>query len=81
MCRVIFCSAGDSVWVVPGVNGPLILRRTAAGRFRLVGEAYVDGIMHGGALSNMGLFDMWSYPYLKFRNTGLRPTHSLLRKH
>ncbi|MBE3046015.1 hypothetical protein IMZ48_26445, partial [Candidatus Bathyarchaeota archaeon] len=38
---------GDQVWIFPGANVPFVLRPGAAGRFRLVGEAYVHGIMYG----------------------------------
>jgi Heterokaryon incompatibility protein (HET) len=39
-------SKGDEVWVLAGANVPLVLRRLKHGVYRLVGEAYVHGIMH-----------------------------------
>jgi hypothetical protein len=41
---------GDEVWVLVGVRVPLILRPVGEGQYRLVGEAYVHGIMHGEAI-------------------------------
>ena len=38
---------GDSVFVLSGGKVPFILRGRDTGEYRLVGEAYVDGIMHG----------------------------------
>ncbi|KAI9866773.1 MAG: hypothetical protein M1813_000715 [Trichoglossum hirsutum] len=43
--------AGDSIWVIPGADVPFILREVTSGRYRLVGEAYVHGIMHGEAIN------------------------------
>lgn len=44
---------GDEVWIFPGTSVPFILRPSAARRFRLVGEAYVHGIMYGEAAPNL----------------------------
>lgn len=42
---------GDEVWLVHGANVPLVLRRVERREtFRLIGEAFVLGIMHGEAL-------------------------------
>jgi len=41
---------GDAVWVLAGSKTPVVLRRGLQGRWRLVGEAYVHGIMHGEAI-------------------------------
>jgi hypothetical protein len=38
---------GDKVWVVAGAAVPLVLRLSGNGKWRLVGEAYVHGIMNG----------------------------------
>jgi len=46
---------GDQVWILPGTNSPFILRSAGNGQFRLVGEAYVHGIMHGEADMNGSL--------------------------
>jgi hypothetical protein len=42
--------AGDEVWLIAGFPIPLILRRNNDGKYRLVGDAYVHGIMHGEAV-------------------------------
>ncbi|KAK1988792.1 heterokaryon incompatibility protein-domain-containing protein [Colletotrichum cereale] len=46
------CEAGDEVWVVKGCNAPFVLRRSAEreGARRIVGAAYVHGIMDGEAV-------------------------------
>jgi hypothetical protein len=38
---------GDLVVVVCGVNVPLLLRSGEKGKYRLVGDAYVHGVMDG----------------------------------
>lgn len=44
---------GDEIWVLAGVKVPLILRRqTGQGQYRLIGESYVHGIMHGEAVDD-----------------------------
>ncbi|KAK3360698.1 heterokaryon incompatibility protein-domain-containing protein [Lasiosphaeria hispida] len=40
---------GDQVWVLAGAVVPIVLRRRGNGRFTLVGEAFVHGIMRGEA--------------------------------
>jgi hypothetical protein len=47
--------AGDEVWILPGADVPLILRRSASSgeEYRLVGEAYVHGIMQGEAVAGV----------------------------
>ncbi|KAJ4354369.1 uncharacterized protein N0V89_006104 [Didymosphaeria variabile] len=45
---------GDIVVVVSGAEVPLILREVPEGGYKLVGEAYVDGVMDGEVL-DMGL--------------------------
>ncbi|KAF6809413.1 ankyrin and het domain protein [Colletotrichum plurivorum] len=44
--------AGDEVWVVKGCNAPFVLRKSAdrEGLMRIVGTAYVHGIMEGEAV-------------------------------
>ncbi|KAK2053832.1 HET-domain-containing protein [Colletotrichum caudatum] len=46
------CEAGDEVWVVKGCNAPFVLRRSAEreGARRIVGAAYVRGVMGGEAV-------------------------------
>lgn len=43
---------GDLVSLLPGARVPFILRARSDGRFRLVGEAYVHGIMQGEAFDS-----------------------------
>ena len=40
----------DCIFILPGANVPFLLRKRADGTYKLVGEAYVHGIMHGEAL-------------------------------
>lgn len=42
--------AGDVVCLLFGGDSPFLSRETDEGRYELVGEAYVHGIMHGGFL-------------------------------
>jgi hypothetical protein len=42
--------AGDKVVILYGSFLPYVLREHGEGRYLLVGEAYIDGIMHGEAL-------------------------------
>jgi hypothetical protein len=37
----------DEVWIIHGSQVPFVLRRLPGGNVRLVGEAYVHGVMHG----------------------------------
>ncbi|KAF2174182.1 hypothetical protein M409DRAFT_16452 [Zasmidium cellare ATCC 36951] len=41
---------GDQVWLLAGAKVPHVLRLKGNGRFELVGECYVHGIMHGEAV-------------------------------
>jgi hypothetical protein len=45
---------GDAVWVLAGAAVPLVLRPAKLGRWKLVGEAYVHGIMNGEVAKSMG---------------------------
>jgi hypothetical protein len=46
---------GDEIFIIPGSNTPIILRKSSAESYCLVGEAYVHGTMQGEALSkNIG---------------------------
>jgi hypothetical protein len=38
---------GDAVAVLIGCQVPFVLRKSVGGRYKIVGEAYVDGIMDG----------------------------------
>lgn len=44
---------GDEVWILEGCQVPCLLRPMGEGRYKLVGEAYVHGIMHGEALEGL----------------------------
>ncbi|OLN98031.1 Heterokaryon incompatibility protein 6, OR allele 9 [Colletotrichum chlorophyti] len=46
------CVAGDEIWVIKGCNAPFVLRKSAEreGMKRIVGSAYVHGIMNGEAV-------------------------------
>jgi hypothetical protein len=41
---------GDAVAVLIGCQVPFVLRKSVGGRYKIVGEAYVDGIMDGEAM-------------------------------
>lgn len=46
---------GDLICIIYGGEVPYVLRPHAPGVYTLVGECYVDGIMHGEALSHGGV--------------------------
>jgi hypothetical protein len=46
---------GDVVTVLLGCDSPLVLRPNGLGQFKVIGEAYCHGVMHGEAL--LGPFD------------------------
>ena len=41
---------GDQIWLLRAASVPFILRPVGDGRFRIVGQAYVYGIMRGEAV-------------------------------
>ena len=43
---------GDVVSILPSSNVPFLLRQVEDNRYRLIGDAYVHGIMHGEALES-----------------------------
>ncbi|KAI8712135.1 HET domain-containing protein [Fusarium sp. LHS14.1] len=47
-------SAGDEVWIVSGCPSPLVLRRLGSerGRYCLISEGYVHGVMNGEVATN-----------------------------
>jgi hypothetical protein len=49
---------GDEVWILDGCQVPCLLRPTGDGRYSLVGEAYVHGIMYGEALEGLEVKDL-----------------------
>ena len=44
---------GDQIWVLPGARVPFVFRRLADGRYLLIGEAYIHGLMRGEAFEFM----------------------------
>ena len=44
---------GDQIFVLPGGRVPMILRPVDEGKYELVGDAYIHGIMHGEAYNYM----------------------------
>jgi hypothetical protein len=46
---------GDQVWIISGPSTPFILRPMPNGRYKLIGEAYVHGIMKGEAVEAGGI--------------------------
>jgi hypothetical protein len=55
--RLVAQSAGvgDQVWVLSGLSTPFVLRPLSNGRYSLMGEAYVHGIMCGEAVKAGGV--------------------------
>ncbi|OBR14671.1 Ankyrin and HET domain-containing protein [Colletotrichum higginsianum IMI 349063] len=51
-------SVGDSVWAVPGADVPMVFRPGGDGRFSVVGEAYVHGIMDGELLHLLPMMEL-----------------------
>jgi hypothetical protein len=49
-----FCEPGDQVWIISGCPCPMMLRPspTRQGCFKLLGSAYIFGIMYGEAVKN-----------------------------
>jgi hypothetical protein len=41
---------GDEIWILGGAEVPFILRKLQHGTYRLIGAAYVHGVMHGEAV-------------------------------
>jgi hypothetical protein len=48
---------GDEICVFQGGKVPFVLCRQEEGVFKLVGEPYVDGIMHGEVLADNSIFE------------------------
>jgi len=42
---------GDRIFVIFGANFPFVLRPLPSGRYKLIGEAYISGLMHGEVIS------------------------------
>ena len=48
---------GDGVYIVQGANVPMILREAGNGQYRIVGQAYVYGVMDGEAMEGDPKFE------------------------
>ncbi|KAK5715396.1 hypothetical protein LTR15_010039 [Elasticomyces elasticus] len=46
---------GDEIWILRGAGTPFVLRRGLDNKMRLIGEAYVHGIMNGEASAEEGV--------------------------
>lgn len=53
----IEAQVGDSVCIFRGAGVPYVVRRQATGKCKLVGEAYVDGVMDGEAVAAAPAFE------------------------
>jgi hypothetical protein len=51
--------AGDNVVLLAGANAPFVLRPSDGGRFRVVSDAYVVGMMHGELWDEQGCDMIW----------------------
>lgn len=50
----ISTEAGDAIYLLEGSAVPFILKKNTDGTYRIVGECYLQGIMHGEALEKEG---------------------------
>jgi hypothetical protein len=48
-------AVGDEVWIIPGSSMPIMLRPLGKGKYKLIGETYLHGVMHGEGLEGMDL--------------------------
>ncbi|TGJ78467.1 hypothetical protein E0Z10_g10295 [Xylaria hypoxylon] len=48
---------GDRICILIGGETPYVIRATGQGKYRLIGEAYVDGVMYGEALEESKYHD------------------------
>jgi Heterokaryon incompatibility protein (HET) len=53
------------VWILKGAKVPYILSKLEGGRYRLIGEAYVHGIMHGEIVRRFAHLDWCQYQKIK----------------
>mgnify|MGYP003623022304 CR=1 FL=1 len=45
---------GDIIFALMGANVPFVLREAENGRYRLVGECYIHGVMYGEVAEEPG---------------------------
>ena len=50
----------DEIWLLRGARVPFILRRLSEDRYRIVGEAYVHGLMYGEAVDSFHAEKFWT---------------------
>ncbi|CAO2649240.1 Nn.00g066250.m01.CDS01 [Neocucurbitaria sp. VM-36] len=50
----------DEIWLLRGARVPFILRRLSENRYRIVGEAYVHGLMYGEAVDSFHAEEFWT---------------------
>ncbi|KAI4861031.1 heterokaryon incompatibility protein-domain-containing protein [Hypoxylon rubiginosum] len=48
----ISLAEGDSIWLLKGGKMPFILRKATANQYRLIGETYLHGAMHGELMTD-----------------------------
>ncbi|RDW56510.1 hypothetical protein BP5796_13151 [Coleophoma crateriformis] len=46
---------GDCIFIIPETSVPYVLRPVHDGQYKLIGEAYVHGIMHGEAVRDLAI--------------------------
>ncbi|KAL2671488.1 hypothetical protein Neosp_014078 [[Neocosmospora] mangrovei] len=56
-------SSKDEVWILIGARVPFILHHIEDSKYRVVGEAYVHGIMYGEGYDYYTEWDDWEYGY------------------
>lgn len=49
----------DEIWLLRGARVPFILRRISDDRYKIIGEAYVHGLMYGEAINELYAEDFW----------------------
>jgi hypothetical protein len=50
----LVAEVGDIFCVIQGMDVPVVLRKTRSGRYKFVGEAYVQGVMEGELMESTG---------------------------
>ena len=48
---------GDCVMLIAGLNVPVVVRPAKEGRFHVMGQAYIEGLMQGERWTSEGLED------------------------
>lgn len=42
---------GDGLWIFAGADTPFVAKKLENGRYKMLGQAYVHGVMHGEAVT------------------------------